>query len=151
MKKLMMVLLLLISAIYSKAQINDPVHWAYGIKHLNGNQYEVHLQATMEEGWHIYAQKQLPEAVAVPTRIRFAQTPGLTILGKPIELGNKDKYTIPAVGITNMEYAGKVDFVQKVAIKPGIKEIRGTVSYQTCTHAQCLPEATINFTVPVPK
>lgn len=132
------------------AQIQEPAHWAYGIKKLAGNTYEVHLLATLDEGWHIYAQKQLPDAVAVPTKIVFAKIPGLTLMGKPAEVGKKDIYTIKEAGVTNYEYAGKVDFVQKVTVKPGLKEIGGTITYQTCTHEKCLNANTINFSVPIP-
>jgi len=130
-------------------QIKDPAHWAYGLKKLTGNTYEVHLQCTIDDGWHIYAPKQLPDAVAVPTKIVFAKTSGLVLIGKIKEIGKKETYTIPDAGVTNYEYAGKVDFVQQVAIGAGLKEIKGTITYQTCTHQMCLAEQTISFMVPV--
>lgn len=144
------VILMICTAHIATAQIQDPAHWAYGLKNLKGGVYEVHLQATMDEGWHIYAQKQLPDAVAVPTKIVFDKTPELTLIGKPAELGKKETYTIKEAGVTNYEYAGKVDFVQKVTVKPGLKEIKGTITYQTCTHEKCLTEKTISFTIPIP-
>jgi DsbC/DsbD-like thiol-disulfide interchange protein len=143
-------MLLLMAVTTANAQIQNPVHWAYGLKHLAGNEYEVHLLATIDDGWHIYAQKQSPDAIAIPTKVVISKMAGLVLIGKPIELGKKEKYEVKEAGITNMEYAGKVDFVQKVSIPPGLKEIKGTVTYQTCTHQQCLPAATINFSVPVP-
>lgn len=149
MKKISAIILLLITAFTAKAQIEDPAHWAYGLKKLSGNTYEVHLQATIDDGWHIYAQKQLPDAVAVPTKIVFTKVPGLTLIGKPAELGKKDTYTIKEAGVTNYEYAGKVDFVQKVIIKPGISAVNCSITYQTCTHEKCLTEKTINVSIPV--
>ena len=142
MKQLLISLLLLM-------QIKNPAHWAYGLKKLNDNTYEVHIRATIDPGWHIYAQKQLPSAVAVPTKIVFSPQPGLTMMGTPAELGKKEIYTIPEAGVTNYEYAGTVDFVQKLTTSPEVKEIKGTITYQTCTHQECLSEKTISFTVPV--
>ena len=133
----------------AKAQVGNPVHWSYGLKKLPDNQYEVHLLARIDTGWHIYAQKQLPDAVAVPTKISFSQAPGLKLIGNPVEKGKKETYTIKEAGVTNYEYAGQVDFVQRVHLKPGIKAIKGTITYQSCTHVKCLQEQTINFTVPV--
>jgi len=133
----------------AKAQIERPVHWAYGLKHLSGQQYEVHLQATIDEGWHIYAQKQVPDAVAVPTKIVLDKTTGLKLIGVSAELGKKDTYTIKEAGVTNYEYAGKVDFVQKVLIDPSVKEIKGKLTFQACTHEKCLNAETINFNIPV--
>src|SRR5258708_1229976 len=150
MKKISVILLLAISAIAAKAQIEDPAHWAYGLKKLGATNYEVHLQATLDDGWHIYAQKQSSEFVGTATKIAFFKQPGLTLTGATLELGKKEKYENKEVEIINYEYAGKVDFVQKVKINPGIKEIKGTITYQTCTNQKCLTEKTINFTVPVP-
>lgn len=135
----------------TKAQVQqDPAHWAYGLKKLTGNTYEVHLQCTINDGWHIYAQKQGKDFIGTATKITFTKAPGLTVTGKPIEVGKKETYTVKEVGITNFEYADKVDFVQKVTVQPGTKEIKGTITYQTCTHQMCLPEKTASFSVPIP-
>jgi DsbC/DsbD-like thiol-disulfide interchange protein len=150
MKKIILMLLLSAAVSLLHAQVMNPAHWSYGLKKLDGDHYEVHLRATMDEGWHIYAQKQLPDAVAVPTKIVFTKAPGLKLKGLPLELGKKEKYTIKEAGVTNMEYAGVVDFVQKVTLTPGLKEVKGTITYQTCTHEMCLPEATISFSIAVP-
>jgi hypothetical protein len=149
-KKYITLLIVALSVLQAHAQIQaDPAHWAYGLKKLAGNTYEVHLQCTIDTPWHIYAQKQITGFIGTRTRIAFDKTPGLTIAGQPLEKGKKVTYTVQEVGITNYEYAGKVDFVQRVMVKPGIKEIRGTITYQTCTHEHCLTVQTINFTVPV--
>lgn len=151
MKKLTSIFLILFASIIAQAQIQpDPAHWAYGLKKLTATTYEVHLQCTIDDGWHIYAQKQTRDFIGTRTKITLDKTPGLNIIGIPAEIGKKDKFVAAEVGITNYEYAGKVDFVQKVSLKPGVKEIKGTITYQTCTHKQCLAEKTINFTVPVP-
>lgn len=153
MKKISLTFLLLAAVLLPytlHAQVKDPAHWSYGLKKLPSGQYEVHLRASIEEGWHIYAQKQLPDAVAVPTKIVFTKSPGLKLSGLPAEVGKKETYTIKEAGVTNMEYAKVVDFVQKVSIAPGLKEVQGTITYQTCTHEMCLPETTISFKIPVP-
>jgi DsbC/DsbD-like thiol-disulfide interchange protein len=134
---------------WSSAYIQNPVHWAYGLKHIRGQQYEVHLQATIDDGWHIYAQQQPQGAVAVPARIIFTKMTGLTLSGLPAEIGKKESYTVKEAGITNYEYTAKVDFVQSLTIATGIKEIKGTITYQACTHQKCLSPETLNFTVPV--
>jgi len=146
----MFLLLICVTGIRASAQVDDPAHWAYGIKKIAPNTYEVHLQATIDQGWHIYAQKQLPEAIAVPTKITFSKIAGLTLIGKPKEIGKKDTYTVKEAGITNYEYANKVDFVQKVSLIPDLREVKGTITYQTCTHEKCLNAQTINFSIPVP-
>lgn len=141
MKNIKICLLILFTSLcrIATAQIQaDPAHWAYGLKKLGTNSYEVHLKCAIDDGWHIYAQKQTNEFIGTKTKITFAKTPGLVLAGLPIETGKKEKYTVKEVGITNYEYAGIVDFVQKATIKPGTKELKGTITYQTCTHDHCL-------------
>ncbi|MES2107946.1 MAG: protein-disulfide reductase DsbD domain-containing protein [Bacteroidota bacterium] len=152
MKKISLILLLACGSFVAKAQIEkDPAHWAYGLKKLAGNVYEVHLQCTIDDPWHIYAQKQTKDFIGTATKITFAKQPGLALKGIPAEIGKKDTYKDETVGILNYEFAGKVDFVQKVTIKPGLKEVRGMILYQTCTHEHCLTAQTIQFHVPVPE
>lgn len=152
MKRIVILLLLSISIFTAKAQIQpDPAHWAYGLKKLAGNTYEVHLRCTIDEGWHLYAQQQTKDFIGTRTKISFAKQAGMTLIGTPVEHGKKDTYIVKEVGIKNYEYAGVVDFVQKVTIKPGIVAITGHIAYQTCTHEHCLPETSVDFTIPVTK
>lgn len=134
---------------YGQIQPN-PAHWAYGIKKKSGNIYEVHLRCTIDSTWHIYAQKQTKDFIGTKTKITFTKQPGLTLIGSPVEYGKKDKWTDKKVAITNYEYAGQVDFVQRAMIRPGIKELKGKVTYQTCTHKQCLAETSADFSIPIP-
>jgi DsbC/DsbD-like thiol-disulfide interchange protein len=152
MRRIIVIILLTGAVLMAKAQVQrDPAHWAYGLKKLTGSTYEVHLQCAIDDGWHIYAQKQTKDFIGTRTKITLDKIPGMTLIGTPAELGKKDTYTVKGVGIRNYEYVGKVDFVQKVSLRPGVKSIAGTITYQTCTHEKCLPETTISFTVPVPQ
>lgn len=150
MKKYIIILLCCLGCLDAHAQIQaDPAHWAYGLKKLAGNTYEVHLQCTIDDPWHIYAQKQTNDFIGTATKITFTKQAGLILIGTPAEHGKKDTYKDETVGILNYEYAGKVDFVQKVTVMPGIKAISGTISYQTCTHEHCLTATSVNFTIPI--
>lgn len=151
MKKYIILIIACLTSILAGAQVQpDPAHWAYGLKKLNGNIYEVHLQVTIDKGWHIYAQKQTDEFIGTATKFTFTKAPNLVLMGIPKEVGKKETYELKEAGIKNYEYANQVDFVQKMAVKPGIKEITGNITYQTCTHDHCLPEKTISFNVPIP-
>jgi len=129
-------------------QIEQPVRWSYGLKKVATGLYEIHLLATMDKDWHIYAQKQPESAIAVPTTIAFDKSTAITLIGIPREIGKKESYVVKEVDATNLEYAGKVDFVQKIKVNGPLKQIKGSVSFQACTHTRCLPEETVNFTIP---
>jgi len=150
MKRIIIGCLFILTSYIAPAQIQkDPSHWAYGLKKLTGNTYEVHLLCTLDNEWHIYAQLQTKDFIGTATKITFNKQPGLTLIGKPLEKGRKDTYIVKEVGIKNYEYSDKVDFVQTVTLKPGIKEIKGSIRYQTCTHEHCLPETSLDFTIPI--
>ncbi len=149
MKKYIVSIILIAISCCANAQIQTPVHWAYGLKKLTGGMAEVHVQATIDDGWHIYAQKQGPDFIGTRTSLVLAKVPGLVLIGIPAEIGRKEKYENKEVGITNYEYAKKVDFVQKVKLPPGIKEIKGFVNWQACTHKMCLGEDHLDFIIPV--
>lgn len=137
-------------AIQLKAQVQNPVKWSYALKNLSANTYELHLLATIAGGWHIYAQQQLEGAIAVPTKISFKKAAGLTLVGLPAEVGKKETHEIRELGITNLQYSEKVDFVQKIMIKgTAVKAVAGSLVYQVCDEHMCLPPETVNFSIPV--
>ena len=137
------------------AQKPDPVHFDYSIKKINDTKVEVHLTATMDEGWHIYSQTQPQEAIAEPTKIIFNKNPLLIISGKPKEIGTIQKYEDKQAGIVQYQYSF-VEFVQQVTLKSNSKadpshtlrtNISGTITYQACTDQMCLPPKTVSFSI----
>lgn len=88
--------LLISSSLFSQ----DVVHWNYTAKKVSDKTYELHLTATIDEGWHVYAQVQPKDAVGIPTKISFNKNPLITLVGKTKEIGTKKKQEIKEVGIT---------------------------------------------------
>lgn len=148
---LILAFLMVLLAQVCYAQIQKPVTWSYGAKKLGMGVYEIHLLAKMDQGWHIYAQKQAKDAIAVPTSIVFEKMKGLVLMGPVMEKGKKVAHRIEALDVVNMEYAGQVDFVQKVRVSPGVKVLRARISFQACTNERCLPEETVEASIPLPQ
>jgi len=133
------------------AQQEDPVHWQYSSKKMDDRTAEIHLTASLNPGWHIYSQTQHKDAIAVPTKIVFTKSPLLALAGNPKEVGKLEKYVLKELGVTNLQYDGKVDFVQRVQLTSAAKtKLTGTITYQVCTEERCLPEKTVSFSIPVP-
>lgn len=124
----------------------NPVHWTFSAKKLDQNKYEIHMTASMDTSWHIYAGNQPKEAIAIPTKIKFSLNPLVKTIGKLKEIGKREKQEIKEAGIVQYEYGNTVDFVQVLSVKINIKtNIAGTISYQACTDARCLPVKTVSF------
>jgi thiol:disulfide interchange protein DsbD len=127
---------------------NNPVQWSYAAKKIAPNTYELHMFATIQQGWHLYSQTQPDLAIAMPTSIKFIANPLISLTGKPREVGNMKKYKDRTLGIEGWQYAGKVDFVQIIKVKGNFKtNISGTVEFQVCTDDKCLPPKEISFNV----
>jgi hypothetical protein len=131
------------------AQILNPVKWSYSAVKIADKLYEIHVTATLENKWHIYAQDagEGPE----PTSFSFAANPLLKLDGKVIEVGNLEKAFDPNFNSTLKFYSNKVDFVQKVKTKSkAATVIKGTVSYMVCNDKKCLPPKEVPFSVKIP-
>jgi hypothetical protein len=95
MKKLILFsTLFLCAAGTSGGQILDetsiqPVSWNYNAIQVKGNTYELHLTASIQPRWHIYAQQQPDNAIAMTTTIQFMDDSLITFERLPKEKGNK--------------------------------------------------------------
>jgi thiol:disulfide interchange protein DsbD len=146
MKKLLFILFVLFTATFSFAQ--SPVSWTFSSKKLDDKTYEVRMTATIQRGWHLYAQKQPDDAIAQPTTFNFNNNPLLNIEGKVKEIGKLEKYKDEKLDISANQYSNKVDFVQLVKMKGKAKTaVTGQLEYQTCDDKKCLPPKTVNFSI----
>ncbi len=128
----------------------QPVQWEYSAERVNDQVYELHLTATIKPGWHLYAQKQPEDAIAVPTTIKFNNNPLLAFSGQTREIGKLEKFTEPSIGISAWQYENKVDFVRVATIKKNVRtRVSGTITFQVCTPEQCLPPETVSFDIAI--
>src|SRR6185503_9756713 len=133
----------------AQAQNNlHPIVWQYSAKKIAERTYEVHLTAVLEAGWHAYSQQQPKDAVAQPTEIHFKSNPLISLMGKVKEIGAMERWKDEASGIMANQYANKVDFVQVVKLKSGVRtSVTGSLTYQVCTNEMCLPPKTEAFSI----
>ena len=146
--KTFFVTIFLTTGFFAVAQ--SPVAWSYKAMKTGTNSYEVHVTATIPEGWHLYAQQQPKDAIALPTVISFRQNPLLVFTGKPREDGKLQKITSPGLGISAWQYTGTVDFVEQVKRKAAVKTtINGMIQFQVCTDEKCLPQTKQAFSIAI--
>jgi len=146
MKKIVLGMLLLLFATVSNAQINNPVKWSYSATKVADKTYEIHLTATIDGNWHLYAQDagEGPE----PTTITFSPNPLLTLEGKVMEVGKMEKSYDKNFKSVLKFYGKKVDFVQKIKVKsPVATVVKGSVSFMVCNDRQCLPPRDVPFSI----
>lgn len=146
MKKLLLIVLVCLGlpALVS-AQILNPVHWNYSAKSMGNGQYILHMTASIDPGWHVYAQDagQGP----IPTSFKFDQTSGVSFIGKVRGVGKLQRDFDKNFNSVLKFYETKVDFVQYVKVKPGTKSVKGSLEYMVCDNHQCLPPKDLDFNI----
>jgi DsbC/DsbD-like thiol-disulfide interchange protein len=134
----------------SASRAQEPVQWTYSAKAVADGQYEVRINAAIEDGWHLYAQRQPENAIAVPTTIHFSQNPLFELQGDIKEVGKLDHAIDPSLGLSANQYTHKVSFVQIVKLKSKVQfNVSGTIQFQVCTEQECLPPTIRHFDIPI--
>jgi hypothetical protein len=70
----------------------NQVSWSFASKKINDKTYELQMIATIQPGWHLYAQKQPDDAIAQPTTFEFNKNPLVNLEGKVKEIGKLEKF-----------------------------------------------------------
>ena len=86
MKKFSLLFACLISAFTILAQSSKQVKWAFTSKKIAEKTYEVHMTATINGNFHMYAQNVGVEG-PLPTAFVFTKNPLLQLDGKVKEVG----------------------------------------------------------------
>lgn len=134
----------------SNGKLFAQVSWQYNIVQTSANKYKLSITATIEEGWHLYAQKQPASAIAEPTTIKFTINPLVSLANETKEEGKLEHVTYKELGISANQYAGKVVFTKEITLKkPVHTNISGKITYQVCNEERCLPTTTTTFSVPI--
>ncbi|SEW28763.1 protein-disulfide reductase DsbD domain-containing protein [Chitinophaga arvensicola] len=148
MKKLLTALALFALPILASAQIENPVKWSFTAKKVNATTYEVHATATIDAGWHVYAQEA--GEGPVPTAFKFTKNPLAVTTGKVEEVGKLHKSFDKNFNSELKYYENTVNFVQKVTVKgKAATKVKGSVEYMVCDDHQCLPPKEVEFAVSV--
>lgn len=147
-KKIIIGLFLILLAGFANAQINNPVTWTYTAKKIADKTYELHMTATIDGNWHLYAQDagKGPE----PTSFVFTPNPLIKYDGKIKEIGKQEQSFDKNFNSVLKYYGKKVDFVQKVKVKSSTATVvKGVVNFMVCNDRQCLPPRDVPFTINV--
>ena len=139
---------LFLFAIMGVSAQQNPVTWTFTSKKLPNGNYEIHMTATLDKGWHLYSQDQPDDAIAMGTEFTITSNPLIELQGKIKEQGKLEKFHDKELKLSANQYSTSVDFIQVVKLKGKAKtSFSGSVQYQTCDDKKCLPPKTVNFKV----
>lgn len=149
MKKLFLVAIVTTIASNIFGQIKQPVNFTFSSVKKAGNSYQVSITASLEKGWHIYAQNT-PDGGPVPTKISFAKNPFIQLVGKTAEVGKLQSTHDKNFGINVLYYSNSVVFTQNIILKkPIATNITGEIEYMLCDDEKCLPPSKKSFSIAI--
>ncbi|WP_443747875.1 hypothetical protein [Asticcacaulis solisilvae] len=130
----------------ASAQIESPVKWTFTARKVNAATYEVHMTATVDGGWRLYAQ-QAGEG-PTPTRFTLKTSPQVALKGSVMEVGRPIVAQDTAFNTRLKYYQNQVDFVQKVTVKgKAPAALKGSVEFMVADDHQALPPKALDFKV----
>ena len=115
MKALSVFLSLSFFATFLFAQPLNPVSWTFTAEHVEGDEYNLKMTASLDNGWFIYSQ-HLEDGGPVPTSVNFADNDVVVLVGETMEEGKKKEGFDELFGIDVVKYSTKATFTQKVKI-----------------------------------
>lgn len=149
MKRISILAIAILFSTHGWSQLN-PIVWSFSAVKTGDKNFEVHMKATIQPGWHLYSQKQPDDAIAIPTSFTISPNPLFSLDDKIKEVGSMEKMKDKELGVSANQYSKTVDFVQKVKLKANVKtSFNGSVEFQTCDDKKCLPPKTVNFSIAI--
>ncbi|KQR72426.1 protein-disulfide reductase DsbD domain-containing protein [Pedobacter sp. Leaf176] len=148
MKTLLFLAFFLYTSVLVKAQfkITSPVKWSYAASKIKNSKAVVYLKATIEDGWHIYAQNGVPKSLE--TSFIFSKANNYKIVGSTIE--PKPDVKFEKALKANLSYFEKsVVFQQKVELSNTKAVVKGKLEFTVCNAKECRPAEELAFSIPV--
>ncbi len=148
MKFLLSIIALAFFPLALKAQTKpNPVHWQFSVKKMDNDLYRFEAKATLDNGFHIWAQDPGGDGTLIPTSFTAEELQG-GWSGDWKESAAPKTAKLDFIDGAIRWHEKTITFYRDFKGKRGDK-VKGAVQYQTCNDMMCLPPAIENFVVPV--
>tara|TARA_R110002124_G_scaffold138798_1_gene302792 strand:+ start:9885 stop:11873 length:1989 start_codon:yes stop_codon:yes gene_type:complete len=150
MKKLILLLILAVGLLSPAVaqEFLDPVKWDVSVEKQDGDEYHILMKASIDDGWHLYSQKQFGEEFEGPirTEITFNNTPETFQLIGETQEPEIDPIHDPVFDLDVIFFEKNVMFIQPIkVINEEDLTIMVEVYYSVCDDEKCLPPDTKTF------
>ncbi|WP_282018421.1 protein-disulfide reductase DsbD family protein [Salegentibacter mishustinae] len=131
------------------SQMDDPITWEASVEKENDSIFNLVFTATLEEGWHLYSQKEADIDIA-PIATTFSYNnaeENFELIGETTEPDIEPIYDqVFEADITYFE--DEAVFTQQIKVKPGSKPgIIAEIYFSVCDDEKCLPPETERFNI----
>jgi thiol:disulfide interchange protein DsbD len=147
--KLFFLLLSLLTVASVNAQILNPVKWNHRVEKIAETEFNLVLEGTIEEGWHLYSQFT-PEGGPLPLELKFdVNKANYSLIGKAVESKTKREFNT-IFEVDEVFFEKKIKIIQKVKItNPKLAQINLEIDYQVCKDACINSNKKFQFLIPV--
>ena len=144
MKKAMSIALLLIVAMFCKAQMADPVKFSTKFKTGSTAEAEIIFSGKIESGWHVYS-TNLGSDGPIEASFHVDKKDGVELLGKLTPRGHEISQMDNMFGMKLRFFEHSVQFVQKVKFTKPNYSIKGYLEFGACNDEMCMPPTNVEF------
>ena len=143
MKRILLTVFLLTTALLGFSQIVEPVKWSFSQNKISDNEFELVFTATIEEGWHMYS-TDLPEGGPIKTSFYFENVENAELVGEPTPSEVVTEEFDQSFQMDLRWFEEKVSFTQKVKVS-GTGTVGGYVEFMSCDDETCTPPMEAEF------
>ncbi|MCU0455036.1 MAG: thioredoxin family protein [Bacteroidales bacterium] len=140
------IILLLVPFLSLRAQIYDPVTWAFSYERKGENDYEIVFKAAIEQGSHIYS-LEVPDGGPIPTTFTFDTVESYSFDGRVFEVTVPEEKFDDAFGFKIKSFSEKAEFRQKIKANAAGLVVKGFVTYMSCNNTTCSPPKDVDFEI----
>ncbi len=136
--QLFLILSAILTAHFSFAQDQDPIHWKQSTVKISDCEYELVFSGTIDNHWHIFSLFQPDGDGPIASHFKLEPNPLYEAVGKPTEsmpIKSHDKvFDVPIA-----YFEKSVVFKQKIKLKTDKPVVvKGQIDYQACTEELCI-------------
>ncbi len=139
MKKIIYLLLAFLMVAHVSGQVKQPVKWKSKVEKISATNYNLILNGTIEESWHVYSQFT-PDDGPLPMVLTFKDAKGnFELVGKAKESPYKKQFN-EVFGVDEYYFEHQVTITQEVKLtNPKWAKIKLNLEYQVCKES-CINE-----------
>ena len=149
MRNSLTLLIALFSTFSVFAQIQDPVKWSFEVVALEENEVDLVITASIEEGWHMYAQDV--EGGPIPTSFTFFEQQKIELKGAVVAQREAHEEYDPNFEAVLKFFDDEVDFRQRIKLlSEDTVTLKGELGFMVCNDVMCLPPEWVDIEVQLP-
>jgi thiol:disulfide interchange protein len=127
------------------SQILEPVKWEFNYEKVNENEYNLLLDAAIDENWYLYG-LEIPDGGPIPTSVSIESSEFFELIETTEEATTPEIKFDPFFEMELPLFSNNAGFRQKIRVLTDQEfTLTGFVEYMSCDDERCLPPQEVEF------